>query len=96
MPRCPKHRHCRRLDGERVFKPRAVPMHACEVTRLAAAEFEALRLCDLEGKTQAAAGEAMGVSRGTVQRLLEAARRKVTAMLLHNGALAIDPPKEMS
>ena len=94
MPRCPKHRCCRRLEGERVFKPRAVPMHACEVTRLGADEFEALRLCDVEGRTQAEAGEAMGVSRGTVQRLLETGRRKLVTTLLHNGALAIDEPKE--
>ncbi len=94
MPRCPKHRCCRPLAGDRVFKPRAVPMRDCVVTHLRLDEFEALRLCDLEGRTQAEAGAAMGVSRGTVQRLLEVARRKVVGALLGNEALAIQHAEE--
>jgi predicted DNA-binding protein (UPF0251 family) len=40
------------------------------------AELEALRLVDLEGLSQKEAGEKMGVSRGTVWRLLQSARKK--------------------
>ena len=40
-------------------------------------ELEALRLCDLEGLDQSGAGERMGVSRGTVQRLLKSGRKTV-------------------
>ncbi len=47
-------------------------------------EMEALRLCDREGMTQEEAGQQMGVSRGTIQRIITIARRK-TADALSNG-----------
>lgn len=56
---------------------------------LAYDELEALHLCDGEGKKQLEAGECMGVSRGTVQRLLASARRKVAQALVGPKALAI-------
>ncbi len=89
MPRPCKHRCCRRYDADRVYKPRGVPMHELGTTRLALDQFEALRLCDLEGLDQAAAGERMGVSRGTVQRLLKSARRDLVAAILHGDALLV-------
>ncbi len=52
-------------------------------------EVEALHLCDGESKTQEEAGVCMGVSRGTVQRLLASARRKVARALVGQKALAI-------
>ena len=52
-------------------------------------ELEALRLCDLEGMDQAAAGERMGISRGTVQRLLKSGRAVVVRALTEGGALII-------
>jgi len=48
------------------------------------AELEALRLVDLEGLSQEEAGERMGVSRGTVWRLVQSARKK-TAQALTEG-----------
>jgi len=45
------------------------------------AELEAFRLVDLEGLSQEEAGQRMGVSRGTVWRLLQRARRKVAQAL---------------
>jgi uncharacterized protein len=56
-------------------------------------ELEALRLCDLEGLSQAEAGERMGVSRGTVQRLVKAGREKVIGALVRNAALVIGDEK---
>jgi predicted DNA-binding protein (UPF0251 family) len=56
---------------------------------LAPDEFEAMRLCDLEGLSQIDAGERMQVSRGTVQRLLESGRQKTVVALLRNEGLAI-------
>lgn len=53
------------------------------------AELEALRLVDLEGHSQEEAGEKMGVSRGTVWRLLQAARKKVAQALSHGRAIRI-------
>jgi nitrogen fixation protein NifU and related proteins len=52
-------------------------------------ELEALHLCDGEGYTQEEAGVFMGISRGTVQRLLSTARRKVAEALVGQKALAI-------
>lgn len=90
MPRPCKHRHCRRYRNDRVFKPRGVPMHELEAVELPLDAFEALRLCDAEGLDQAAAAERMGISRGTVQRLLARARRTVAQALLSRQALVIN------
>jgi predicted DNA-binding protein (UPF0251 family) len=48
------------------------------------AEIEAFRLVDLEGLSQEEAGERMGVSRGTIWRLVQSARKK-TAQALSEG-----------
>jgi len=48
------------------------------------AELEALRLVDLDGLSQEEAGKRMGVSRGTVWRLVQSARKK-TAQALTEG-----------
>lgn len=65
-------------------------MGTLEQVRLGLDELEALRLCDVEGHDQAAAGARMGVSRGTVQRLLKSGRRKLVRMLLDSSALVIE------
>lgn len=89
-PRCKKPRKCGcRFEG-RAFKPTCVPMSQVEQLALHRDELEALKLCDLDDLTQQQAGERMGVSRGTVQRILANARRK-TAMALSKGmAIVID------
>ena len=56
-------------------------MTRIEKIRLYRDEIEALKLCDLDGFTQEEAGKRMGVSRGTVQRILSSARKK-TAMAI--------------
>jgi predicted DNA-binding protein (UPF0251 family) len=48
------------------------------------AELEAMRLVDQDGLSQEDAGRRMGISRGTVWRLLQEARRK-TAFALSEG-----------
>ena len=60
-----------------------------EILQLPHDELEALHLCDGEGKTQEEAGACMGVSRGTIQRMLANARRKVARALVGQKALAI-------
>lgn len=50
-------------------------------------ELETLKLCDMEGLTQEQAGQKMGISRGTVQRILTRARHKVTEALVTGAAL---------
>lgn len=90
MPRPHKRRLCRQFDGDRVFKPRSIPMPELEREVLGLDELEAMRLCDLEGHDQASAGERMGVSRGTVQRLLSSGRAKVLRALVDTKALIIE------
>jgi len=53
------------------------------------AEIEAQRLVDLDGLSQEEAGRRMGVSRGTVWRLLQAARRKAAQSLAEGRPLLI-------
>ena len=94
MPRCRKHRCCRPLSAARVLKPRGIPLSEVTVHWLALDEFEAMRLCDLEGLSQIEAGERMQISRGTVQRLLESGRRKVVQALLANQGLGLSSAAE--
>jgi predicted DNA-binding protein (UPF0251 family) len=53
------------------------------------AEIEALRLVDLEGLSQEEAGERMGVSRGTIWRLVQSARKKTVQALTEGRPLQI-------
>ena len=64
-------------------------MRELAVSFLREDQLEALRLCDLEGLDQEAAGERMGVSRGTVQRLLKSGRETLVRALVDNQALII-------
>jgi uncharacterized protein len=84
---------CRRIAAGpvvAVFKPAGIPTCDLEQITMTLDEFEALRLADLEGQYHAEAATAMGVSRPTFGRILEAARRKVAAALTHGSALLID------
>ncbi|MGB9081588.1 MAG: DUF134 domain-containing protein, partial [Desulfuromonadaceae bacterium] len=63
-----------------------------DIIHLAQDELETLHLCDGEGKNQVETGICMGVSRGTVQRLLASARCKVAQALVGQKALAISGP----
>ncbi len=69
------------------FKPAGVPVRLLETIELTLDEVEALRLVDLEGKYQEAAAQAMNVSRPTLSRVLETARRKVADVLVNGKAL---------
>lgn len=55
------------------------------------AELEAFRLVDLEGLSQKEAGQRMGVSRGTVWRLVQSARKKTALALSEGRPLQIAP-----
>ena len=53
-------------------------------------ELETLKLCDMDGLTQEEAGLKMGISRGTVQRILSSARKKVATALSGCKALVME------
>ena len=90
VPRPPKRRMCRAYDGDKVFKPRSIPMTRLRKIRLELSELEAMRLCDHEGLDQTEAGARMKVSRGTVQRLLKQGRIKLLSAILSTSALLIE------
>jgi predicted DNA-binding protein (UPF0251 family) len=73
-----------------VFKPAGVPARGLQWQHLTLDEYEALRLADCEGLSQEEAAERLGVSRPTVSRILEAARRTVAQALVEGQALAIE------
>ena len=94
-------RRCRRGKRGRFPKPVIIPnpskverfipeprITASSIT-IEPAEVEALRLVDLEGFSQEQAGIKMGVSRGTIWRLLQNARRKVAQALTEGRQLTV-------
>jgi predicted DNA-binding protein (UPF0251 family) len=87
MPRCKKPRRCSCKFKGKAFKPTGIPMSEVEQVCLSRDELEALKLCDLDDLTQAEAGARMGISRGTVQRILADARKKVALALTRGKAL---------
>jgi len=52
-------------------------------------EIEAVNLCDGMGLTQEQAGQKLGVSRGTVQRLVTSGRRKIIDAIVGGKALRV-------
>jgi len=60
------------------------PQRSQEPVFIEFAEIEAFRLVDMEGLSQEEAGERMSISRGTIWRLVQSARKK-TAQALSQG-----------
>ncbi|MFQ6116770.1 MAG: DUF134 domain-containing protein [Candidatus Bipolaricaulia bacterium] len=90
MPRRRKRRRCGLQPQVGWFHPTPTPgVEQRRAVELELDELEAMRLVDLLRKDQSAAGEEMGISRGTVQRLLYSGRRKVTQALLEGRPIRI-------
>lgn len=71
------------------FKPRGVPMYELEEIILEQDELEALRLADFQALSHDKAAEQMEVSRATVGRILESARKKLVDAVLNGKAIKI-------
>lgn len=93
-PRPKKERRCEGCASGLVFKPAGVPLSNLTKIALGRDELEALRLCDRDALSQQEAGSRMGVSRGTVQRLLTSAREKVATALSAGAALVVAREEE--
>ena len=89
-PRPKKTRICDGRYCGKAFKPTGVSLSELRQVALHHDELEVLRLCDLEGLKQVEAGVCMGVSRGTIQRILTSARKKVAEALTTGAALIFD------
>jgi predicted DNA-binding protein (UPF0251 family) len=90
MARPLKCRHVCCAPGTDYFKPRGIPIRDLEKVVLTMDEFEALRLADLEGLYQEAAGQRMGVSRQTVGNILDSAHKKVADCIVNGKAIKIE------
>lgn len=89
-PRSKKPRRCSCRFKGKAFKPVGIPLSGMEQVCLSRDELETLKLCDLDDLTQAEAGDRMGVSRGTVQRTLAEAHRKVALALTKGKAVVFE------
>ena len=89
-PRYKKPRTCGCSFKGKAFKPTGVPITELETVTLYIDELETLKLCDHDGLTQEEAGQKMGISRGTVQRVLSSARGKVATALSECKALLLE------
>lgn len=87
MPRPEKKRYVCPLSGERLFSTDG----DAPALEIRADELEALRLCDLEEVSQQDAAESMGVSRGTLQRLLYSAHRQIAFALVCGHSIRLIP-----
>jgi predicted DNA-binding protein (UPF0251 family) len=65
-------------------------MHDLEKVVLTIDEFEALRLADLEGLHQEAAGKQMNVSRQTFGNIIDSAHKKIADCLVNGKAVKIE------
>lgn len=74
------------------FNPEPAP-HGDPI-QIEPAELEAIRLTDLENLNQEQAGERMGVSRGTIWRLLQRGRTKIALALIEGRRIEIREPPE--
>jgi predicted DNA-binding protein (UPF0251 family) len=72
------------------YKPAGVPLRELDEVVLTVEEFEALRLKDMDGLEQVQCAERMGIARTTFQRILYAARYKVTEALVKGKAIRIE------
>lgn len=96
MPRPRKHRHLAHLPQQAIYKPAGIPLFDLRQVVLLPDELEAIRLADLEERSQEEAAEQMAVSRSTFQRILSRAHRQVALALTHGYALRIEENAEES
>lgn len=76
------------------FKPEGCPKSELDTISICPEEAEALRLKDVEGLEQTEAAIKMGISQSTFQRILTAARKKVSTALLEGKQICIESVKK--
>jgi predicted DNA-binding protein (UPF0251 family) len=94
VPRPRKRRRILQPQRGLVYKPAGVPLEGLPRVTLLPEELEALRLIDLEDLSQGEAAAAMGVSRSTLQRILNHGRRQVASALAQGAALVLEPASD--
>ena len=89
MPRPQCQRNISFTPPARFFKPAGTPLRDLKELTLEADEMEALRLADYEGMYNQDAAKQMGVSRQTLDRILNRARKIVAEALVNGNAIRI-------
>jgi predicted DNA-binding protein (UPF0251 family) len=72
------------------YKPFGIPLHALSSVTLHYDEYEAVRLLDYEGMTQEEASEQMNVSRPTLTRIYEKARKTIAQAFVEGKVILIE------
>ena len=72
------------------FKPYGIPRHLLSSVSLLFDEYEAIRLLDYEGMNQDEAAEKMNVSRPTMTRIYEKARKTIAQALVEGKMITIE------
>jgi predicted DNA-binding protein (UPF0251 family) len=93
MPRPKKEKLVNKPPLYSCFKPVGIRRDMLEDITLEIGEFEVIRLTDYEGLDQSDAAAEMGISRSTVSRLVDTARKKVATFLIEGRALQIEGGK---
>lgn len=89
----PRPKNCRRIVSPPLmtgFKPIGVPRSQIDDVILQYDEYEAIRLLDYEGLVQEEAAEMMNVSRPTLTRIYDNARKTIAKAFVEGKAIVID------
>lgn len=90
MPRPKQFRKMGSPPIMRGFKPFGIPRTELETVILSFDEYEAIRLLDYEGLMQEQAAERMNVSRPTLTRIYENARKTIAKAMVEGKMIVID------
>jgi predicted DNA-binding protein (UPF0251 family) len=90
MPRPHKQRTVSESPDIVIYKPAGVPARSLEWVTLSLDEFESIRQIDHEGESQESVAAKMGVSRPTVTRIYQSARKKIARVLVGGLAMKIE------
>jgi uncharacterized protein len=89
----PRHKHQRNIVSPPImlgFKPFGIPSKSLETIYLHYDEYEALRLLDYKGLNQENASKQMEISRPTLTRIYELARKKIACAFVEGKAIRIE------
>ena len=90
MPRPKQNRNISNPPLMKGFKPYGIPRNLLSSVSLLFDEYEAIRLLDYEGMNQKQAAEKMNVSRPTLTRIYENARKTIAHALVEGKMITIE------
>jgi len=89
MPRPKIRRKIRGTPLASYFKPAGIPLRILKESEISLAEFEAIRLVDLENNPQEETSKKMQISQPTLSRILKSARGKIAEAIVKGQAIKI-------